>query len=65
MFSQHFSLQFFHVSQSFQKEFGQIYIIIQILNWLDEERPNTLRLKVYYKSRLCVSIAVLQIEPFL
>ena len=49
IFSDHFSLQFFYVSQCIRKEFGQIYIIIQILNWFDEERPNTVRFKIYYK----------------
>ena len=46
----HFSLQFCHVSQFFfRKEFGQIYMNIQIYNSLDKERPNTLRFKIYYK----------------
>ena len=49
MFYHHFSLQLLHISQCFRKEFGQFYINIPILNLLDEERPNTVRLKVYYK----------------
>ena len=43
-----FLSQFFHVSHCFRKEFGQIYIIIQILSWLDEKRPNTLKLQIHY-----------------